>query len=582
LVLNGFWIEGRMRPKRYQIFATALGLMCAIFVMANMLLGDWVRGRLDLTSGKLYTVSEQSRSILRGLESPVTVKYYVSPEEKMPTDFKHLEQRVTDKLDEFGIYSNGKFQFKVFHVDASKLAQQEETLPGEEVEESLESRLTRKGIIPFQVESVEADEVGVRLIYSAMALSFREKAEEIIPHILPQGVDEMEYVLISKIYRMTLEKKPQVVIIAPYSEISVDPAMLKLMTQMGQTLPIARKKDDYSLLTQALQSEGYETERLELSEDNPLPEGTDTLIVLDPEGLTIGQLKSVDQFLGQGGSVFLAVQNFEFDYKPSPKGVIEVQPKRKNHKINDLLEPWGIGVDERFLIDQNSEVLNISSGASLGLLEISVPLKLPIHVRIDAAGMNANVPLTDRLSSLLYLWGSALKENDEVLENMNVRLSPLLMSSKKSWLIPIQAGSLGAGVFKPGEDSPVGPFTLALLMEGIFPPAFERPSDIEEAEGRLVLIGAATPFKNELIREGGHWTFFMNAMDHLALDVDLTQVRTKRSLNRLLGTVPRAEKAMWRFLSSLAVPIAMGILGLLRHLWRRREKRIYLQRGQVP
>ena len=54
LTLNGFWLEGRLRPKAKTIFASAAAASLAIFVTFNWLIGDVAIARLDLTSQKIY------------------------------------------------------------------------------------------------------------------------------------------------------------------------------------------------------------------------------------------------------------------------------------------------------------------------------------------------------------------------------------------------------------------------------------------------------------------------------------------------------------------------------------------------
>ncbi|MCI0597198.1 MAG: Gldg family protein, partial [candidate division Zixibacteria bacterium] len=100
LVLNGFWLEGRMRPGARRIFTTASLVSAGIFLAANWLFAGIPLGRFDLTEGRIYTVSPASKDILRRLKAPVIAKYYVSPLDKMPTGMKTLEQDVVDKLDE--------------------------------------------------------------------------------------------------------------------------------------------------------------------------------------------------------------------------------------------------------------------------------------------------------------------------------------------------------------------------------------------------------------------------------------------------------------------------------------------------
>ena len=111
---------------------------------------------------------------------------------------KTLEQDVRDKLDELRIASNGRLQYKVHIMDAAEVVDGSDS-----GEETKEQQLAQKGIVPFQMESVQSDELGVKLIYSAISISYREKADEVLARIYPENLEELEYSLVSKIYRMT-------------------------------------------------------------------------------------------------------------------------------------------------------------------------------------------------------------------------------------------------------------------------------------------------------------------------------------------------------------------------------------------
>lgn len=570
LILNGFWIEGRLRPRQRRIFATAVALAGVIFVLTNWLIGDLALGRYDLTQGKLYTISPVTRKILNDLKAPVTVKYYVSPQEKMPTAFKTLEQDVVSALDELRLVSDGKLQYKVFHLEASNVAGQAQS------EESLETSLQRKGIEPFQVQSVEADEMGVKLVYSALTIGYKEKPEEHIPQLIPTHLDELEYLLLSKIYRMTLARQPKVAVVAPYQETPVDERMRAVLEQLGRKVPEAHVEDKYRLVPLALEHAGYETVRASLAKDEPLPEGTTTLVVLEPRELTDEQRAAINRFLVGGGAVFLGVQQYEFKYVQSSVGEIEVEPQDKSPGLEPLLRPWGVGLERRLLFDQHQDVITISAGMRMGPFALSVPVKLPVHIRIDQQGMNQDLSITSRLPSMLYLWGSALTLDEQQLAELKLTSHVLLHSSPDSWLGASTEGRLTPDDLDSAKAKTHGPFPLAVLVEGQFPTT-QSDARLTPAPGKLLLVGAVTPFQEQLLQMGGHLPFLLNAVDALTLQEDLTQVRAKQTVDRSIERVSSAMKAWWRFFTSLLVPLVIVCLGWVRMLIRRRVKIQYLR-----
>lgn len=156
-----------------------------------------------------------------------------------------------------------------------------------------------------------------------------------------------------------------------------------------------------------------------------------------------------------------------------------------------------------------------------------------------------------------------------------------------------------------GPKSPSGPFPLAVLAEGQFSDAYqdkkrpawveEMPADVATAQpvakapdkvksepvqlrpGKLLLIGAATPFQKQLIQSGGHLNFFLNAMDVLTLGDALIGIRSKGQVSRVLPKVSVPAKLAWRLFVIFFVPALVAMMGLGRAFMRRQKKQRYLK-----
>ena len=597
LALNGFWVEGRMRPKAASIFTTAALICAAIFLMSNWFVAGLPLGRFDLSEGRTYTISPASKKILRNLSTTATAKFYISSSDKMPTSMKTLEQDVRDKLEELRIASGGRFQYKVYHMDAADVMEKAEKNPKENAPAE---QLSQKGIVPFQVESIQSDEMGVRLVYSGMTLSYKEKAEETIPRVFPGNLYELEYTIVSKLYRMTLRETPKIALVAPYEEHSVDPNLMALLQQLGgNQVPPSYREDPYEYLQMGLEYEGYTVARISLEKEGAIPPGTKTLAILEPRNLDDRQKYEINRFLCEGGSVFMAVQNYEFNYKPEENGSLTLVPGEKHPEVNDLLGVWGFQVDPQVLGDEQCEAISLSGGGQAALLGLTIPVKLPVQILLSDAEMNTKVSITSRLSAFFYLWGSVLKIDPAKVREQNLKVDTLLTSSKRSWTVPFKAEAMTPESLMSIPQSPRGPFPLALLAQGQFADAFKGQkvpppvaggndpaaapeagaelSPLKPRPGKLVLIGAATPFQKQLMKGGGHLNFFLNAIDILTLGDDLIGVRSKGPVSRALPKVPAPAKVAWRFFVMLLVPLLVALFGFARASLRRRSKQNYLK-----
>src|SRR5258708_20395698 len=94
----------RVRPmlKKYEhLIYSAIGLAAlALILVAFNFLWSRVPARLDLTDGKLYTLSDGTKKVLRNLQTPVKVKLYISQGEGVPVPLRGFAQRVEDLLRE--------------------------------------------------------------------------------------------------------------------------------------------------------------------------------------------------------------------------------------------------------------------------------------------------------------------------------------------------------------------------------------------------------------------------------------------------------------------------------------------------
>ena len=87
-----------MHRKTENLLYSAGGLVAAFLILAllNFVLGA-ARWRIDLTQGKLYTLSEGTRAVLGKLEFPVKIRLYFSQSD-IPLPIKAYGRRVEDVM----------------------------------------------------------------------------------------------------------------------------------------------------------------------------------------------------------------------------------------------------------------------------------------------------------------------------------------------------------------------------------------------------------------------------------------------------------------------------------------------------
>lgn len=612
LFLNGVYLEGRNRPRAGLMFSGLVALAVVVGGLFNWAVTDWNLGRIDMTEGNIYSVSEATTRILGRLKTNVNVNVYISPASKMPPAMRNLERDIMAKLDEMRAASGGMLVPAVKHMHAAKqfegLRDEEKEEPVDEKEKkkkSIEARLREKGVKPFAVGTFEADEQRTALVYSSIGVAYKEKKEEIIAGILPDNMPEgnlsqLEYNLMNVIYRMTREEPPTVALFAAIEEINIPPQMLMQWRMQGR--PVPQPVDRYEFLQPILSHGKFDVRRVKLQKGDGMPDKYDVLAVVEPKDFGERHRWEIARALRSGKSVFLAVQNERWDY--SVRGTAKAVNKRElKPGINELLSEYGLAVDTATLMDTNSGTLTMTQRVQNprnfqeALMGRRVPFDLPMHVVVKSDSINRDVSITNNLGDLLYLWGSRIKVNQEKLDERKLEVTTLFTSSDEAWTAPTESSLREQDIRQPADTSRV---PLAVLVRGrldkdgkreLFPDVHagkERPEwpdkppqpgmrppppeeegpagPVEPAPGKLILVGCAEMFTKGAISRPGHMDFFMNCVEALTFGDDLIQIRAKKPIPRTIDKPSDFSRGLWKVLEMglmSAVVIAAGILRMV-------------------
>jgi ABC-type transport system involved in multi-copper enzyme maturation permease subunit/ABC-type uncharacterized transport system involved in gliding motility auxiliary subunit len=597
LFLNGLFLEIRSRPAARRTFVGAVVLSLGIGLGMNWLLTGQRLGRFDLTQDNIYTLSEASIHILRQLPAPVHVKLYITPSDKMPTEMRYLERDILDKLQEMRLTSGGKLLPHAIHMEATNVIEPlEAPAEGDEgKEEAIEKRLLDKGVRPFSVQALREDEVVNKLVYAAVGVAYKDKEEELLPRVLPDDLDTLEYRLINTIYKLSRDTQPVVALVAPRDPFNIPPYMRQLYAQMGRPLP--QTEDPYETLERLLRLEKYDVRRVDLTQQSGLPAEATTIVVINPRELTERQRWEINRALYEGKSIFLAVQNYRWNYNVV-RNAVSVTKQDERPEINPWLTQYGIEVDPRILMDVNHQSLTVRNADNplASLLGGGVTLNLPLHIVVTQSTMNPDVSLTSRLSPLFYLWGSALTVQPEVLQQHQLHSTLLFSSSPKAWTVPGDVSLTPAHLQPPATGQQQYP--LALLVRGQFPdtysgkerPAWPQPpaqpgmppSPPEDtpapaptpAPGKLLVVGNAQMFHRNFLG-GGNLDFFLNSIDALALGDEIINVRSKKPIDRTLSKPTATARQFWKFTNLGLVNLLIAAIGVGSAVLRRRARAAY-------
>ena len=571
-------MSGKRRNFRLTFAAAAVLLVAACFLLIGVT-SDLRGARVDLTDDDLFTMSPAARDILQGLQVPVQVKLYITPEDKMPTQLRTLERDVTERMRNFEQVSEGMLEFSVHNPQD---------------DEAMQQMLAQKGIQPFQVQSVDKDEIGVKLVWSAMTIAYKDKPEEVLQRVLPGNLATLEQDVIGPIHRLTRERTPKVAVFGPRKQ--VDPQVAMMYLQQGMQPP--EPTEQFARTRELLQQGHYEAVPVDITPGSPIPDDADLLVVMGLAELDERQVWEINRALRGGTDVIMAVQAHEYAYGPAQNGGWTISGQGLDTGLEPMLAAFGVDVVEDHFMDEAMETIDLPREVNLGGLRMQTrePVRLPIQIRVTESQMLQDSPIVNRIGSLFYLWGVPVRTDAGPLGEHGLQATNLIESSPRCWTVDWSEGPLAGAAFRPDLHEKLGPQPLAVLVEGTFPDAFAEqgvpawpqdaaadtaagprpgPAPVEPAPARLLVVGSAKMFDDNIISAPQNALLLLNAVDYLAGSEELLSIRAKTLTQRVIRPVTDTEKLVWRLVVVFLVPVILTAYGLLRAGSRRREAARY-------
>ena len=155
-------------------------LFLILLVLLNFV-GSNAYIRADLTKQKSYSLSKASKTLVKNLDEPVSVRVFF--DKNLPAQYSNVAQYVEDLLDEYKRAANKNFSVSI--MDLSKQDNQD--------------LAANYGLRQIQIQEVKNNEVGVKQTYMGIAISYGDSVELIDPVTTSDG---FEYTLTSTISKM--------------------------------------------------------------------------------------------------------------------------------------------------------------------------------------------------------------------------------------------------------------------------------------------------------------------------------------------------------------------------------------------
>lgn len=496
----------------------ALALLLLLGVMGLSTIGQW---RIDLTEGKLYTLSDGTENILQNIKEPVTLKFYYS--ESLTRDIPMLRnyaRRVEEMLREYERAANGKLVLEIIHP---------------EVFSEDEDAAAAAGLQALPNGHGES-------IYMGLSGSRGDRTET-IALFNPQKENLLEYQISQLVYKLS---RPAPVVVGVISQLpvfrSMDPKTNRprpgwlIIDQLTQLFDIRRQIDP--------------------SVDK-IDDDLNVLIVIHPHMLPEKTLFAIDQFVLRGGRLLTFVDPFaELDDNEAMLGDGFAD---RSSSLEQLFTAWGI--------DYNPKKVVLDLGYAHSIPAEKNGREVP-HVGVlslEAEAINREQNVIADLENINVASVGALSQ----LPGSSTKFIPLLTSSDKTDLMDAdQYAAIGnhadlLAKMKPGNQR----YCFAALVSGVVKTAFPEGKPATSQFSGNILLESKDPVQTIVVADtdvlsdrmwvdrqdyfgqvmatpfAANGDMLVNMVDALGGSKDLISLRSRGTYQRPFTRVDALEKA---------------------------------------
>ena len=505
--------------------ALALPLVAVAFVALVALATVTLRGmRLDLTEQRLHTLSAGTQRILDRVDEPVRLKLFYSEKaaRELP-QFRVFAGRVIELLEEIAARSNGHVTLEVVDPEPFSEAEDQAAAHG--------------------LQAVPLSNAGDSLYFGLVGTNSTD-GETAMPFIQPDKEAFLEYDVAKLIASLSVDEAPVLALLSG------------LPTGPGQD-PVTGQPTMGWMVDQEL-SKLFELRRLQ-SGPTSIADDVDLLVLVHPKSLGEPTLRAIDQFVLRGGRLLAFVDP---DAEADPSGNLLDPVAMAEGRASDLPElfrAWGIQYDPtKIVLDRKHAMLQSLAGPD------APPVRNFAVLGLHAGTLNQKDVVSAQLENLNVSGAGVIA----LAPGSPLKVEPLVQTSADAALVDVETvraayadpRTLGDG-FKPDGK---GPYLIAARLTGNLPTAFPdttTPGHLAKSSkpAQIILVADTDLLSDRLWVEvrsflgqpianpfADNGTFVYNAVDNLAGDGDLIEVRTRatstRPFTRLDGIRRAAEQ----------------------------------------
>ena len=546
-----------------------LGLLAASLFILNFA-SHFVYHRFDLTQDQRYTLSETTKKIIDGVDSPLIIDVFL--EGNFPGEFKKLQNETRQLLEEFTAYnSNISFQFvnpiekEEERVTTMKKFYDKGMLP---INVTLEEKgkQTQEVVFPWALANYGDKGAKVQLLKNMMGASTEQKVVSSVQHL--------EYAFADAINKVSKEKQKKIAVIKGNGELE-DLFIADFLKSV---------RENYYIGPITLDSVAKQpNETLKALKEYDL-----AIIAKPTEKFTDEEKQVLDQFIMKGGKTLWLVEPVEAELDSLYNSSGTTLAVNRDLNLADMFFKYGFRINPQIIKDeQGAPIVLYSGNQGSESQKEQYPWRFSPFVYSSSSH-----PIVKNIEGVKFEFASPI----ELLKG-NVKQTVLLETSQFSKTIglpyPIKL-DLVTEETSPKDYANGGFIPVAILLEGSFTSMYKnrilpfKETDFKDHSipTKMIVVSDGDIIKNQLDRgmplELGFdkWTNFMfgnkefllNSVNFLLDDTGLINIRSKEVRLPMLDKQKVYDNYTTTQLLTVALPIViLAVFGFLFTYLRKKK-----------
>lgn len=481
-----------------------LAIAAALFLVVNIMSGALFKSlRLDLTSEKIYTLSQGSKEIIDDIKEPVILRLYYSQSlGNINPYITSFAQRVKDLLMQYQRASRGRVLVEIIDPEPFSPAEDE--------------------AVNYGLQGASVDSTGTDF-YLGLVGTDALNNKQIIPFLQPSREQNLEYDISQLIYKLAFPK-PRIV--GVMSSLPLDGGF--------QSRPWAVWQQMQQL---------FDLKQVDYNADD-IPAEINTLMIVEPSTFTKSAIKAIDKFVMRGGHVLAFIDPVSEVTDPRTAQLSQMRQKDAGDYIA-LLKSWGVDFDEDKAVADRS----LAKTVRVPYQGRDVTVRYPLWMDITTDNFAKDDVLSSSLERLTMATPGYLKPTIDA----TTTFTPLISTSDQAMLVE------GKKVDDYQNDlqgflnsyAPTGKYIVAARVSG---PIKSMYSDNKVTDSNIIIIADTDMLHDHFwinvqsvmgqefaMPSASNGNFVMSALDNLSGNNSLISIRNRGSFVRPFETVRALE-----------------------------------------